>query len=120
MDYFGTEREAKPLIFPSNFNGIVAVISSEFLKNLMLFGLKEEKGELLCDKIGQVLLELGEKPKIEASRIGLNKPKDKKKVADRPVKVTLTSSTIVQQILTIARHLRSSELFGKVFISPDR
>ena len=32
-------------------------------RNLMLFGLKEEKGELLCDKVGQVLLELGEKPK---------------------------------------------------------
>ena len=89
-------------------------------RNLMLFGLKEEKGELLCEKVGQVLLELGEKPKIEASRIGLIKPKDKKQVADRPVKVTLTSSTIVQQILTRARHLRSSELFGKVFISPDR
>ena len=89
-------------------------------RNLMLFGLKEEKGELLCEKVGQVLLELGEKPKIEASRIGLNKPKDKKQVADRPVKVTLTSSTIVQQILTRARHRRSSELFSKVFISPDR
>ena len=86
-------------------------------RNLMLFGLKEEKGELLCDKVGQVLLELGEKPKIEASRIGLNKPKDKKQVA---VKVILTSSTIVQQILTRARHLRRSEHFGKVFISPDR
>ena len=75
-------------------------------RNLMLFGLKEEKGELLCDKVGQVLLELGEKPKIEASRIGLNKPKDKKEVADRPVKVT--SSTIVQQILTRERYFRSS------------
>ena len=41
-------------------------------------------------------------------------------MADRPVKVTLTSSTIVQQILTRERHLRSSELFSKVFISPDR
>ena len=66
----------------------------------MLFGLKEEKSELLCEKVGQVLLELSEEPKIEASRIGLDKikPKDKKQVADRPVKVTLTSSTIVQQI----------------------
>ena len=53
-----------------------------------------------------MLLELGEKPKIEASRIGLNKPKDKKEVADRPVKVT--SSTIVQQILTRERYFRSS------------
>ena len=26
----------------------------------------------------------------------------------------------MQQIMTRARHLRSSELFGKVFISPDR
>ena len=52
-------------------------------RNLMLFGLKEEKCELLCDKVGHVLLELGEKPKIEATRIGFNKPKDKKQVADR-------------------------------------
>jgi len=86
----------------------------------LVLNIKEEKGELLCDKVGQVLLELGEKPKIEASRIGLNKPKDKKQVADRPVKVTLTGSTIVQQILTRARHRRSSEHFSKVFISPDR
>ena len=44
-------------------------------RNLMLFGLNEDEGELLSE-----LLELGEKPKIEASRIGLNKIKDKKKV----------------------------------------
>ena len=55
-----------------------------------------------------MLLELGEKPKIEASRIGLNKPKDKKQVAERPVKVTLTRSAIVQQIFNRARHLRCS------------
>ena len=78
-------------------------------RNLMLFGLKEEKGELLCDKVDQVLLELGEKPKIEASRIGSNKPKDKKQVADRPVKVTLTSSTIVQQSLTKAADFDQSK-----------
>ena len=53
-------------------------------RNLMSFGLKKEKGELLCDIVGQVLLELGEKPKVEASRIGLNKPKDKKKDVLQP------------------------------------
>ena len=57
-------------------------------RNLMLFGLNEDEGELLSEKVVQVLLELGEKPKIEAGRIGLNKIKDKKKVTDRPIKVT--------------------------------
>ena len=81
----------------------------------MLFGLNEDEGEILSR-----LVKCGEKPKIEASRICLNKIKDGKQVADRSVKLTLTSSTIVQHIMTRAKHLRRSEPFGKVFISPDR
>ena len=53
-------------------------------RSLMLFGLKEDKGEFSCNKVGQVMLEFGEKRKIEDGKIGLNIPKDKKQLA-RPV-----------------------------------
>ena len=80
-------------------------------RNLMVFGLEEEPGEQINEKVSQVLLELGEKPIIEASRIGLIK--DSKAA-------TVSSLTIVQQILSKARSLRNSEHYKKVFISADR
>ena len=90
-------------------------------RNLMLFGLEEEQEEHISEKVSQVPVELGEKPIIEASRIGV-KLKDYKaaKKPARPVKVTVSSSTIVQQILSKARSLRNSEYYKKVFISADR
>jgi len=42
-------------------------------RNLMVFGLEEEPGEQISEKVSQVLLQLGEKPIIEASRISLIK-----------------------------------------------
>ena len=88
-------------------------------RNLMVFGLEEEPGEQISEKLSRVLVELGEKPIIEASRIGLKDSEAAKKPA-RPVKVTVSSSTIVQQILSKARSLRNSEHYKKVFISADR
>ena len=38
-------------------------------RNLMLFGFEKEKGELLFDKVGQVLLGLGEKQKLELAEL---------------------------------------------------
>ena len=45
------------------------MVEGDRSRNLM-FSLKGDKRELLCDKVGQMLLELSKKPKIEASRIG--------------------------------------------------
>ena len=87
-------------------------------RNLMVFGLEEEPGEQISEKVSQVFVELEEKPIIEASRIGLKDSKAAKKPA-RPVKVIVSSSTIVQQILSKARSLRNSEHYKKVFISAD-
>ena len=85
-------------------------------RNLTIFGLPEESNEQICDKVSEVFLELDEKPKIEASRLGKTTCHDIK----RPVKVTLTSSTTVQQILSKARDLRRSVQYKTVFICPDR
>lgn len=85
-------------------------------RNLMIFGLRESDDEHLGDKVSEVFEHLGEKPKVEASRLG----KKGSSTTARPVKVTLSSSTIVHQILVNARNLRQSEKHKSVFLTPDR
>ena len=61
---------------------------------------------MVNEKIGNVFVELGEKLRLAAVRIGRRPEVD---TACRPVKVTLPSSTAVQQILTRARLLKQQE-----------
>ena len=86
-------------------------------RNLMVFGLAEENGddEQLNSKVSAVFEQLGVKPRVEASRLGL-----KGRRSPRPIKVTLSSLTVVRQILLKARNLRLSEEFKSVFVVPDR
>ena len=81
----------------------------------MVFNLVEEENEDLGKKVSDVFLYLGEKPRIEARRVGT-----KKKLSPRPVKVTLSSSSTVTQILVKSRNLRQSEDHKAVFVTPDR
>ena len=85
-------------------------------RNVLVFGLPEEDGEELETKISGVFEEIGLKPKLEAQRIG------KKKTASstRPVKVCVSSSLIVHQILVNAKNLRKSAKYKTVYLSPDR
>lgn len=85
-------------------------------RNIMVFGLAEEEDELLSDKVHDVLQTIGEKPKIEVCRVG----KRNASKAARPVKVTLSSSVSVNQILSKARNLRTCEKHKSVFLSADR
>ena len=89
-------------------------------KCVVMFGVPEEKDEgeeELLKKVDEVLLEVGERPRVTVSRIGA-KPKDPKKT--RPVKVTVSSSVAATQILSRARFLSTSAKNSGVFISPDR
>ena len=81
-----------------------------------MFGLVEEDNELLNNKVSDVLLSIGEKPSIEACRVGKRSSSN----TARPVKVTFSSSLTVGQILSRARNLRSCEKHKNVFLSPDR
>ena len=85
-------------------------------RNLIVFGLPEDPAEHITDKVGEVLLELGEKPKLEAVRVGLKRNQE----TPRPVKVSFGNATIAAQILSKSRNLRNSGRFKLVFISPDR
>lgn len=85
-------------------------------KNLMVFGLKEEqKEEDTSVKISDLFQQLGEKPRVEAVRVG-----KKTEGKSRPVKVTLSTSTLAHHILMKASKLRRVEQHKNVFISPDR
>ena len=84
-------------------------------RGFMVFNLPEEDDEQLNSKVGEILLELDEKPKVEASRIGQY---HSEKV--RAVKVTLSTSVAVSQILAKARKLRTSPKHSSVYISQDR
>ena len=85
-------------------------------RNVLIFGLKEDAGEKLCDKICDVFEQMAEKPRFEAARIG-NKVAEK----HRADKVSFGNSSTVHQILIKAKELRLSQCFKTVFyISPDR
>ena len=85
-------------------------------RSVLVFGLEDEGAEDLQKKVGDVFLEIGEQPRIEASRLGKVVTGGKA----RPVKVCFSSSSAASQVLTKARALKQSEKYSKVFICPDR
>ena len=109
------EKPTPSIISPEALKRVVqAVVEEEDRsKNIMLFGLKEDKNETLSDKV-EVFVSVREKPRFVATRIG-------KKSADktRPVKITLTSNGLVNQILYKSKRLRTVEALKSVFMSPD-
>ncbi len=84
-------------------------------RNLMIFGLKEEAGEQTDVKIEEILQRIGEKPTVEAVRVGQHKTD-----RARPVKVTLRTCSAVHQVLVKAKNLRVDDQYKDVFICPDR
>ena len=82
----------------------------------MIFGLPEKANEDLNGTVNKLLTAIGEKPRIDACRLGKKRLDNK----IRPVKVTATSSTVVAQILSKAKLLRNKRGYGEVYLSPDR
>lgn len=85
-------------------------------KNLMIFGLPDEPNEDINGSVSQLLLVIGEKPRVDACRIG----KKKLDNSSRPVKVTAASSTVIAQILSKAKKLKKQTKYENVYLSPDR
>ena len=84
--------------------------------NVMVFGLPERKDEKLEERVQEVFQEIGLKPTLQASRVGkINQGKSK-----RPVKVSLSSSSTVHQVLSKVRKLCNSATFKSVYVRPDR
>jgi hypothetical protein len=110
------EKPQHAIISPEALKKVVqAVVEEEDRsKNVMLFGLEEDKNETISEKVEEVFVSVGEKPSFVASRIG-----KKSNGKARPVKVTLTGNSSVSQILFKAKRLRTVEAHKSVFISPD-
>ena len=85
-------------------------------RNLVVFGLAEEEGEDLENKLCSVFQVMGEKPRVvEVVRLG-RRETDK----SRPIKARFCSSECAHQILRRASTLKQSEEYSSVYISPDR
>ena len=78
-----------------------AVREDDRAKNVVVFGLSEEKSEDLDRKIVELFSEIEEKPSFEAARIGMVST-DKK----RPVKVSLRNCETVNRLLAKAKKLK--------------
>ena len=113
-----TPQPTAPVICQKALTSVVKSVVEEEdrSRNFLVFGLQEEEEEGLETRISEVLGEVGLKPKLEAQRIGKKKPDS----VIRPVKVCVSSSLIVHQILVNARNLRNSDKFKTVYLSPDR
>ena len=72
-------------------------------RNVIIFGLPEEKNENDESRVQEIFEEIGQKPTLEASRVG----KSSKDNGKRPVKVSLSCVSTVYQILSQARKTSS-------------
>ena len=113
-----SQPAAAPVVSPEALKTVVKIVVAEEdrSRNLLVFGLPDDEEEQLEERISEVLETVGQKPKIEVQRLG----KKKTSTSTRPVKVRLSSSLIVHQILDNAHKLRLSAKFKTVFLSPDR
>lgn len=110
---------APPAISHETVKSIVQTVvqAEDRSRSFMVFNLAEEEEEQINSKVEEMLLVLDEKPKVEACRLGKRDPENPKV---RPVKVTVSTSVAVSQILAKARNLRSSPKHSSVYISQDR
>ena len=85
--------------------------------NLIIHGLEEKTEVNLPEQVTAVFESLGEKPRVEACRIG---KKNDVGQSVRPVKVVFSNSTLAWQVLSKAKNLKQSKRFQAVYINPDR
>ena len=103
---------------PKKIRAAVKTVSNkeDRTRIIIIYGLEKCIEEILEDEVGKVLATIEEKPVItDCCRVGIKKP-DRK----RPIKFTLRSSDMANQILSKAKLLRTKEGYSNIYISPDR
>ncbi len=113
------ETTCEKALAPEKFEKVVKKVkqSEDRSRNVIIFGLAEETDENLTTKVSDVLEILQEKPVFSIpQRIG--------QVAlagtNRPVKISLTSSLMVSELLKKSKLLQTQDTLKGVFIAPDR
>ena len=103
---------------PQKLHAAVKTVSEKEVRsrNVMIYGLEESSGENLEGEVSKVLTEIEEKPMVrDCCRVGIKRVGSK-----RPVKFSLSSSDMVNQILSKAKLLRTKPGYRHIYISPDR
>lgn len=110
--------QADSLADPATLKKMVksVVLEEDRSRNVIIFGLPEQKGENVEERVQEVFQEIGLKPTLQATRVG----KIRKDTTKRPVQVSLSSHSVVHQVLCQVKKLRHSATFSKVYVRPDR
>ena len=88
-------------------------------RNIVVFGLPEGDNENTNSVVDEVFGVIGEKPRHESVRVGVKKSTDSETGRHRPIKVRMSNSSHVIQILRAARKLKDSAAYRSVFLCPD-
>ena len=112
-----TIKDSVPVLSEQTLKKVVkeAVSDDDRSRNVIVFGLTEEKSEVLDSKITDLFNDIEEKPSFEAVRIG-----EQSDETNRPVKIRLRNSETVHRLLQKAKNLRKSATYRTVYIQPDR
>ncbi len=111
------EKSCEKALAPEKFEKMVKKVkqSEDRSRNVIIYGLAEETDENLTTKVCDVLASLQEKPVFSIpQRIGVSAG------TNRPVKISLTSSLMVSELLKKSKLLHEQDAFKSVFIAPDR
>ena len=81
-------------------------------RNVVIFGLPEQKDENVEERVQEVFQEIGLKPTLQATRVG----KIRKDNAKRPVQVSLSSHSVVHQVLCQVKKLCQLATFSKIYM----
>ena len=89
-------------------------------KSLIIYGVEEKEEEKLEETVLDILAHLDEKPRIvSCCRLGKNNVEGEG-VTKKPIRVNLSGTDHVRQILQKKRKLRSVEGCTTVYLSPDK
>ena len=85
---------------------------------MIVYGVEESNTEDLPERVSSILLASGEKPVVTSTVAKMGSKRAYRYI--RPIKFTLSSSGVVNQVLREAKLLRSKEGFKSVHMCPDR
>ena len=112
------QKNAAPHITPTTLREAVRsfVVEEDRSRNIMIFGKEDSAKEELSRTVTEVFEDMAVKPRlIECRRVGTVKTGK-----SRPIKVKLSSSDAVFDVLLNAKVLKTSDRNRLTYVSPDR
>ncbi|KAL5252893.1 hypothetical protein ACHWQZ_G015602 [Mnemiopsis leidyi] len=112
------QQSCSTALSPKNIVAAVQKVAREDdqSREVLVFGVAEEKGECATVRVAKILEQLEEKPKFQhCRRIG-----QQRENTVCPIKFSIRSTDIIYQILSKAKRLEEIEGYKTVYLSPNR